>query len=305
MTTTTTTPAAEVAYTLAAERADAMRARKAATVELEAARQRYDEITREAGAAKDRAEDRAARASVDARRLLAALVNRDELEPLEASSSDYAGPVVTFAAALGHARVSLRRGQRAAAPRWHAYGWQRYPYSDEQHTGGDIYRPERGTNDPDKLETQRLEAIAAARAWMAPRTGAAWLEAHGIAPTDPAELVSVVGWAVGAPERGALSPRVALFLGYVDDGVPLGELGGYELLYGLGNARRPVLPPELLERLHALTLGNVPVPDLAAAVAAAEPIESRREAVSELLTYAAAPAIVAAFLEGYRTVAAD
>lgn len=229
-----------------------------------------------------------------------ALANRDQTAPVIVRASEYDGPATEYRAALGRARVSRRRADRGAAPRWTAYGWADSAESGRTETAT-IFEPERGSNDPDKLEAQRIAAEAAALAWTEPYTGAAWLAARGIAPVDPADVLDVDAYA----RRDGSHPGAYVATAYitaggrlVDDALQLAELRSFEFAYGLGNDRRPVLPPDVLATLQGLTRGDVPIADLVAD----SPAETERRigAVRDLLT-ANRSAIIGAWLAGFVT----
>lgn len=164
-----------------------------AAVEAEAESRRLMEAMN-AGQLRMREQNAAAKRCIgEARDLVRALANADDITPPDAIETDRYGTRVarvTFARAVLHTDARDRRGPR----RWVAYGHTSYSAdigsADSRPTFS--WDPGRGTSDPDKLEAQRVEAEATARAWLAAHTAAAWLAARGIEPSPAADIVAVI-----------------------------------------------------------------------------------------------------------------
>jgi len=271
---------------------------QAAASTYAAARHRAAELREEARNAErdeEAAGTRIKAATARALLILRALVNRDETEPTAVVGKDYEGLTVEYRAALGRVNVHIRRGTRTAAPRWVAFGWR---YGTDNNAGETVYEPPMGSNDPDKLAAQGVAAEAAARAWLQPLTGAAWLAAEGLAAVEPVDLLTVEGYATQGHERGAYSPSATISIGRtMDNGVQLAKIDGYDLGYGLGNERRPALSQRQAAELVALTRGNVPIVDLRPDLPAER--ERRIEAIRALIRRNGRH-IAATWLEGFR-----
>lgn len=263
------------------------------------ARQLAEELSdrlRAATVDRDTADAAMVDAKASALRIVRALVNRAETDPTIVHGKDYEGATTEYRAAMGRVVVHRSRKDRGAAPRWTAYG---VPYNGQPADMVSVYEPATGTNDGDKMRAQYLAATAAARAWLAPLTGAAWLASAGLPAVEPIGLLSLDVYARhDGHASGAYTGSAYITVGgsLRDNALDLAELRSFDLTYGYGNDRVPMLTGDTLAEYHRLTRGNVPITELRAD----PPHEAERRIgrIRDLLT-ATAPMILAVWLAGF------
>jgi len=270
---------------LAAAQADAAREIIDARAELQAnaEHRRLIETTLETATASADA------GAAQVRALIRALANRDETEPTETPpGADTARTIYRATFGSSHAYTTPTGASRSGPQIARAF-LHLYPWTDATTT--DLYRTPRGTRDPDKIAAELTRAKSAARAALAPLTGAAYLAARDIAPTDPAGLLTIdTGAGADWQYPGAYTATVTLSAGPVS----LADWRTFDLTYD----SPALLTPDHRATLQAMTRGNVPVTQLTRD----EPAERDRR-MSEIIDTLSGwrAEIIAAYLDSLRT----
>lgn len=111
----------------------------------------------------------------------------------EPERAEYGDRSRTYRTPFAHGRVVVGKSYRMQTPKGRSFGW--INASSDSRTAFD-FEPPAGTNNPAKLEAQRVAAEAALRAFLSQHTAERWLLAHNINPAKRPPLEAVTALAI-------------------------------------------------------------------------------------------------------------